>query len=158
MEQRGKELSPINQGGGTHTAERKGHREHRTDGELRFKIEEHKELNVVEYIFEKVVVCVGIEPFNHPELRDILFGTYDTMHDKASMDQPKSKIEGLDMHYVSQCVRAVARNCGIHKFYFSSNGEDAPENNKKHREKIRTRLFSRYIHLTSYGDGYILEA
>ena len=124
---------------------------------LAFEKKQHK-VNVVLYIFDQVAVAIDTSGKNYKELPEILFGTFEKEYITGSMSQPKEKMEGVDMNYITACIGEVARDSGISKFWLYPFGDDNPEN-KKRRENARAKLFSRYANLTPEpsGFGYILE-
>lgn len=124
---------------------------------LSFEKKQHKE-NVVLYVFDHVAVAIDTSGKNYKELPEILFGTFDKEYNAESLHQPEEKRDGIDMSYISECIREVTKDSGVSKFWLYPFGDDNIEN-KQMRETARIKLFSRYVKLTPEpsGFGYIME-
>ncbi|MFA6076893.1 MAG: hypothetical protein WC735_02350 [Candidatus Paceibacterota bacterium] len=124
---------------------------------LSFEKKQHKK-DVALYVFNHVVIAIDTSGKNYKELPEILFGTFNTEYNKDSKNQPELRREGVDMKYISACIKEVAKDSGINEFWLYPNGEDKPENERK-REQARLRLFRSYVNLTPAlnGFGYIMK-
>jgi len=119
--------------------------------------------NVLIYKFPNVGVGIDTRGRNQTEYPELLFGTgTDTIEGSLdiSMSQPAEPIEGVDMEYITECIRKTAEDSGIHTFWFAPYGDDATEvENKDRRSQARLRLFKRYwnVTLAPSGFGYLLH-
>lgn len=119
--------------------------------------------HVLVYKFPHVGIGIDTSGKNQAEYPELLFGTgADTAEDglNVSMSQPTEVIEGVDMAYITECLRQAAEDSGIHTFWFSPYGEDAREaEGKDRRSAARLRLFKRFWNVTPSptGFGYLVE-
>lgn len=127
---------------------------------LAFEKTEYKE-GITIYSFKNVAVAIDTTGKNQPDLPEILFGTFtDQSHlNEHSFDKPVERLKGINMEYVAKCIKVVAEEVGIKKFWFHPSGKDVSEDRKGQRQLARVRLFSRYANVTpsKNGFGYILE-
>ncbi|MCE9628443.1 MAG: hypothetical protein K8Q91_00335 [Candidatus Vogelbacteria bacterium] len=125
-----------------------------------FEKTEHKE-GVVIYFFKNVAVAIDTTGKNQPDLPEILFGTFadPSQLNENSFDKPVDRLEGVNMEYITKCIKMVAEDSGIEKFWFFPSGKDALEEREEQRRLARVRLFSRYAKVTpsENGFGYVLE-
>ncbi len=127
---------------------------------LAFKKTEYKE-GVTVYFFKNVAVAIDTAEKNQPDLPEILFGTFTdpSQLNEHSFDKPVDRLEGVNMEYITKCIKVVAEDSGIEKFWFFPSGKDALEEREEQRRLARVRLFSRYAKVTpsENGFGYVLE-
>lgn len=127
---------------------------------LVFEKTEYKE-GVTIYFFKNVAVAIDTTGKNQPDLPEILFGTFTdpSQLNEHSFDKPVERLEGVNMEYIANCIKSVAEDTGIKKFWFHPSGEDVSETRKEQRQLARVRLFSRYANITpsENGFGYVLE-
>jgi hypothetical protein len=104
------------------------------------------------YAFKHVAVIIDTTGKNFSGLPELVFGTFDqSLNNQDILSQPALKREGVDMSYVSACLRKVAEVTGMHEFQFAAYGEDG-------HEEARLRLFKRYLDIRESPDkfGYIV--
>jgi hypothetical protein len=94
------------------------------EADLSFEKKEHKP-GVLLYAFKNVVIGIDTTGKNYKEKPELLFGTYDAEYDIDAMSQPELKREGVDMTYISKCIREVAKDGGYDEFWIYPYGEDA---------------------------------
>jgi hypothetical protein len=114
--------------------------------------------HVVKYTFNKVFVWVDTSGKNYKKLPEIVFGTFDTKMDEDFLGQPEIRRDGVDMGYISSCIKEVAKDSGLNEFWFYPFGDDR-SGDEARRERVRLRLFGRYFNIApAPGDfGYIVK-
>lgn len=108
------------------------------------------------YIFNHVAVVIRTDGKNYQALPEIMFGTFkDSIYNREDiLAQPEEPIDGVDMAYISACLKKAAEVTGMHEFWFHPYDKEGPE-----KEAARARLFKRYFDITpdSESGGYIVR-
>jgi hypothetical protein len=128
------------------------------ESKIEFEKKEYKK-NIDLYVFSHVAVAVDTTGKNYQELPELYFGTFDNELDKDALNKPNVRREGVDLNYVAKCIEVVARESGIHEFWFYPFGDDVKDENKDKREQARLRLFKTLgdISPAPIGYGYVLK-
>lgn len=129
--------------------------------DLSFKKSNPKEGETV-YYFNKVTVGINTEVKYFDGVPEIYFGTFegDKMY---GQDQPEQRISGVDMNYVTECMKVAAKDSGLKKFWMQPNDKDIEDSDneeaKKQRGNARLRLFRRYLNISvpENGQGYFID-
>ncbi|MEI6238091.1 MAG: hypothetical protein WCP15_00980 [bacterium] len=127
--------------------------------ELSFEVKPYKE-GVTLYVFKDLAVAIDITGKNYKALPELFFGPYDNALNTGSLNQPVENKKGVDMQYVSECIKKVAEVSGIHRFWFYPFGDDATAEKRDRRESARMRLFAKMsskIEPAPEGHGYIVN-
>ena len=112
--------------------------------------------------FKNVLVKIDRTGKNIDEYPELSFSTFDKEPDNFGMNQPFEKREGVDMDYISACIKRVAQYTGDEVFWMFPFSGDAIESidmkatteEKEKRENVRYRLFRRYANLEPGPNNY----
>ena len=102
----------------------------------------------VAYLFQNVFVVVG----ERNGFVSLNFGTFDKAPDYEDCNQPSLPIAGVDMEYISDCMRQVMELEGINEFWFYPHETDTSGDIEK-RGDARLRLFKRHFNVRPTEDG-----
>ncbi|MDQ5883156.1 MAG: hypothetical protein QG654_68 [Patescibacteria group bacterium] len=114
--------------------------------------------DAISYVFKNVIVTIDRSGKNYTRLPEVQFGTFDDEPTRDSFKKPESKREGVDMVYVTSCIKEALNDDGLNEFWIYPFGDDDPEN-KERREDARVRLFQKYFNLEPAENnfGYIIK-
>jgi hypothetical protein len=105
------------------------------------------------YTFNKVAIAIDTSGKNYQKLPEVLFGTFENSPDEGNaLNQPEKRREGVNMDYISACLKKISEDTNIHEFWFDPYSKD------EHPE-ARLRLFRRFVQVTPApeGHGYIVQ-
>lgn len=114
--------------------------------------------DTISYLFKNVIVTIDSSGKNYKRLPEVLFGTFDDELTKDNLKKPTSKRDGVDMDYITGCIREALKDSGLNEFWIYPFGDDDPDN-KERRENARVRLFKKYFNLEPAENnfGYIIK-
>lgn len=100
------------------------------------------------YLFQNVFVVVG----ERNGFVSLSFGTFDKEPDYEDFNQPSLPIAGVDMRYISECMRQVLEFEGANEFWFYPHETDTSGDTEK-RGDTRLRLFKKHFNVRDAEDG-----
>ncbi len=121
------------------------------DKDLSFETNQPRE-GVTAYVFNNVTVGIDRSGKNVQDFPELLFGVYEDDPASVSTDQPDNPIRGVDMEYISDCVKEALKNEGISEIWFYPSGDDGTD--AERRKDARVRLFERYFDFEPGPNNY----
>ncbi len=123
------------------------------------EVREHGK-DVTLYIFKNLGIVIDTSGKNYKELPELKFGPYNNETNEGSLSQPVHTMEGVDMDYVTNCIKEVVKLKGVNTFWFYPFGGDSPSGNQERRERARMKLLKKswpLLEPATGGYGYFVS-